>query len=188
MNRIFPYPIILTVTLFLLTMGCENDIEKINRLTEETNYPTVTGSNIEVIFSDSGKVKVQILAPEIRQFNKVERPYIEFPAGVEVYFYDDSLRIESQISADYTIYYNEEKLWHATGNVVAKDLNNGDQLNTEELFWEEEKELIYSNTFTRIQNQDGTFYGKNGFESHQNLDNWQLKGSSGTVNVRDEEK
>ena len=72
-------------------------------------------------------------------------------------------------------------------DVIAKQLTNGDQLNTEELFWDEANELIYSNTFTRIQNQDGTFYGKNGFESHQSLDNWQLKGSSGIVNVRDDE-
>ena len=117
----------------------------------------------------------------------MERPYDEFPDGLEVFFYDDSSRIESEIRADYTIYYAQEQLWHATGNVIAKQFSNGDQLNTEELFWDEESELIYSNTFTRIQNQDGTFYGKNGFESHQSLDNWQLKGSSGTVNVRDEE-
>ena len=188
MKRILPHTIYLAAIMILLISGCENDIEKINRLTEGTDYPNITGSNIEVIFSDSAKVKVQVLAPEFKQFNKIEKPYLEFPGGFEVYFYDDSLIIESTIRADYAIYYNEDKLWRANGNVVAKKLSNGDQLNTEELFWDEEKELIYSNTFTRIQNQDGTFYGKNGFESHQNLNNWQLKGSSGTVNVRDEEK
>jgi len=156
-------------------------------LTEGTGYPKIVGSNIEVIFSDSAKVKVQVQAPEFRQYSEAEKPYLEFPKGLEVFFYDDSLQIESKLRADYTIYYTEDKLWHATGNVQAVKLSNGDQLNTEELFWDEEKELIYSNTFTRIQNEDGTFYGKNGFESHQNLNNWQLKGSSGTVNVRDEE-
>lgn len=186
MIRVNPYPIILIATL-LLGSACENDIEKINRITEGDNYPKVNGTNIEIIFSDSANVKVQILSPELSQFVNVERPYLEFPKGLDVFFYDDSLDITSKIRADYTIYYNEEKFWHATGNVVAQNLENGDQLNTEELFWDEEKELIYSNTFTKIQNQDGTFYGKNGFESHQNLNNWQLKGSSGTVNVRDEE-
>ena len=73
------------------------------------------------------------------------------------------------------------------GNVVAQRLDNGDALHTEELFWDEESQLIYSDAFTRIQNEDGTFYGKRGFESHQDLSNWQLKGTSGTVNVQDEE-
>ena len=186
MIRSIPYLLALLTAVLSFT-GCENDIEKINRLTEGSTFPKVTGTNIEIIFSDSAKVRVQILSPELAQYPDVERPYLEFPKGLEVFFYDDSMKIESSIRANYTIYYSEEKFWHATGDVVAQNLANGDQLNTEELFWDEEKELIYSNTFTKIQNEDGIFYGKNGFESNQNLNNWRLKGSSGTVNVRDEE-
>lgn len=179
--------VLLPVIFLILQAGCENDIERIHMLTEDAQVPTVKGTNVEVIYSDSAKVKVQILAPAFKQYIDVEKPYMEFPQGLEVYFYDDSLRIESEIKADYTIYYTEERLWHATGNVMALRLDNGDALHTEELFWDEEKELIYSDAFTRVQNQDGTFYGKRGFESHQDLSNWQLKGSSGTVNVQNEE-
>ena len=177
----------LLVISILFTAGCENDIERINLITDEEEIPTVKGTNVQVIYSDSAKVKVQILAPEFMQFPDVERPYMEFPKGLEVFFYNDSMKIESEIRADYTIYYTEEGLWHATGNVVALRLDNGDALNTEELYWDEEKKLIYSEAFTRVQNEDGTFYGKRGFTSHQDLSNWQLKGSSGTVNVKDEE-
>ncbi len=183
----FRYLAAIQLFLGLLFTACENDIERINLLTDETEIPKVKGANIQVIYSDSAKVKVQILSPSYRQFTNIERPYMEFPDGLEVYFYDDSLKIESEIRADYTIYYSQERLWHATGNVVARRLDNGDALNTEELFWEEENEFIYSNSYTRIQNEDGTFYGKRGFESHQNLSNWKLKGTSGTVNVPDEE-
>lgn len=175
------------ITLVLLLAGCENDIERINLLTDQEVVPTVRGTNVQVIYSDSARVKVQILAPEFKQFPDVERPYMEFPSGLEVYFYDDSMKIESEIRADYTIYYNQEGLWHAIGNVVALRLDNGDALNTEELFWDQEKEYIYSDAFTRVQNEDGTFYGKRGFTSHQDLSNWQLKGTSGTVNVQNEE-
>jgi len=169
-----------------LLSGCENDIERINLLTSETEIPKIKGTNIKVIYSDSAKVKVQILAPAYLQFPDIERPYQEFPDGLEVYFYNDTMEIYSEIMADYAIYYFEEQLWHATGNVVARRLDNGDALNTEELFWDEEKELIYSDSYTKIQNEDGTFYGKRGFESDQDL-NWQLKGTSGTVKVQDEE-
>jgi len=187
MSRSFRYGALGLLFLGLLFSACENDIERINLLTDEAETPKLKGSNIKVIYSDSGKVKVQILAPTYQQFSDIERPYMEFPDGLEVYFYDDSKTIESEIRADYTIYYSQERLWHATGNVVARQLDNGDALNTEELFWDEEQEFIYSDSYTRIQNEDGTFYGKRGFESHQNLSNWQLKGSSGTVNVPDEE-
>ncbi len=173
--------------LSLLLLGCENDIERINMLTEQSEIPILKSKNIEVIYSDSAKVKVHIIAPAYQSFPDVERPYDEFPEGMEVYFYDDSMKIESEIRADYTIYYPQEKLWHATGNVIARRLDNGDALNTEELFWDMESEIIYSDSYTRVHNEENILYGKKGFKSDQNLSNWQLIGSSGTINVQDEE-
>lgn len=177
-------------TLLLLVMllaGCENDIERINMITDESEIPVVKSTNIEVIYSDSAKVKVQILAPFYQSYSNAEEPYDEFPEGMDVFFYNDSGKIESEIRADYTIYYAREQLWHATGNVVAQRLDNGDALYTEELFWDMEKEQIYSNSYTRVHNEDNILYGKNGFKSNQDLSNWQLIGSSGTINVQDEE-
>jgi LPS export ABC transporter protein LptC len=171
----------------LQPLGCENDIERVSMVTDETETPKIKGTHIEVIYSDSGRVQVQMIAPAYKQFPDLERPYMEFPEGLEVYFYNDSLKIESEIKANYAIYYTDEGFWHATGNVVARKLDSGDALQTEELFWDENKELIYSDSYTRIQNEDGIFYGKRGFESDQNLNNWQLKGTSGTVEVQDEE-
>jgi LPS export ABC transporter protein LptC len=179
--------LVLLLVALWLTSACENDIERINLLTSDREVPTISGTNVKVIYSDSGKVRIQILAPTYKQYPKPEKPYMEFPDGMEVFFYNDSLIIESEIRSDYAIYYTEEKLWHATGNVVAHKLSNGDALNTEELYWDEDKQLIYSDVYTKIQNKDGTFYGKRGFEAFQDLSNWQLKGTSGTVNVQDEE-
>jgi len=179
--------VVLLLILPILIAGCENDIERINMLTDETKAPTVQGTNIKVIYSDSAKVKVQILAPVYKQYRHAERPYMEFEEGLEVYFYDDSAKIESEIRADYTIYYMEERLWHATGNVVAQQFETGDALYTDELFWNEAEELIYSDMYTRVHSEDNVLYGKNGFRSHQDLSNWQLLGSSGTINVQDEE-
>lgn len=47
--------------------------------------------------------------------------------------------------------------------------------------------MIYSKVFTKITNVDGVYYGEEGFESDQDFDNYKLIGSSGTVNVEDEE-
>ena len=183
----FKYGAWILLLFFSLLAGCENDIERINMITDETKAPTIQGTNIRVIYSDSAKVKVQILAPAYKQYPNAERPYMEFIEGLEVYFYDDSASIESELRADYTIYYMEERLWHATGNVVAQKFDNGDALYTDELFWNENEELIYSDSYTKVISEDNTLYGKNGFRSNQNLSNWQLIGSSGTINVQDEE-
>ncbi len=187
MHRKAPYISVILLLVLWLVSGCENDIERINLLTSDMKMPTVSGTNVKVIYSDSGKVKVQILAPSYKSYPHEERPYMEFPEGMEVFFYDDSLMIESEIRSNYAIYYTEERLWHATGDVMAHRLTNGDALNTEELFWDEEKQLIYSDVYTKVQNGDNILYGKGGFEAQQNLNNWFLKGTSGEIVVPDEE-
>ncbi len=187
MQHCFRYRAGTVVLLALLLAGCENDIERINLVTDEAATPILSGTNIEVIYSDSAMVKVQILAPSYMRFGNVERPYMDFPDGMECYFYDATGKIESDISADHAVYYIEDNLWHATGNVVAQHLANGDALYTEEMFWDVDKEILYSNSYTRVHNEDNILYGKRGFKSNQDLSNWQLIGSSGTINVQDEE-
>ena len=177
---------IFTFTGLLCYTSCENDIEKINTILDNTVKPEVSGKQYEIIYSDSGKVRVKVLAPEIKKYIEADKPYTEFPRGLTAYFYDDSLQIESVIKANYVIYYEEEKLWEAKNNVEARNLKEGDQLNTEHLYWDEKKKLIYSNTYSRIVNKDGTFYGQKGFEAAQDLKWWRLRGSKGTVNVKDE--
>ena len=171
----------------LMSWGCENDIKRINLLTDDGERPTVKGTNIRVIYSDSAKVKVQIMAPTYEQYPNAERPYMEFPDGMQVYFYDDSLQMESEITSEYAIYYIEERLWHATGNVVARHFVDGDALYTEELFWNENEKRIYSDSYTKVHNEENVLYGSRGFRANQDFSNWQLIGSSGTIIVEDEE-
>ncbi|MEX0980815.1 MAG: LPS export ABC transporter periplasmic protein LptC [Bacteroidales bacterium] len=183
--------IIHRATSFILSVmilaACENDIEKINLLNTSGEYPNIVGEDIEMIYSDSARVKVQMFAKSLKQFNNAEKPYSEFPEGIKVYVFDEQMEIESVIQANYAIYYNDEKQWHATGNVIAENFKSGERLDTEELFWDEEKEEIYSNSYTRIVNEDGTFYGQNGFKSNQSFTNYTLIGSKGVVNIKDDE-
>ena len=46
---------------------------------------------------------------------------------------------------------------------------------------------MYSNSFTRIETDDGISYGQDGFESNEKFTKWNMKGYSGTVNIKDEE-
>jgi lipopolysaccharide export system protein LptC len=170
----------------LLLFSCENDIEKIQSIGDKSELPDVSAKKIEIIYSDSAKTEMRLTADEVKRFSNVERPYMEFPKGIYVEFFDDSLDIESLIRADYAIYYTEDKIWEARGNVVANNLANQEKLNTEELFWDENDKSIYSNSFSRIENPDGIFYGEKGFESNQKFTKWRLKGSRGTVNFKDQ--
>ncbi|MFC2115308.1 LPS export ABC transporter periplasmic protein LptC, partial [Bacteroidota bacterium] len=124
--------------------------------------PDASGKKYEILYSDSFRVQVRILTPEIERFARIEEPYIKFPKGMTAYFYDDSMKIEAYIKAKDVIYFEKEAIWEAKNNVEARNLANGNQINTEHMFWDEQKDLIYSYTQSRIVNENGTFYGENG--------------------------
>jgi LPS export ABC transporter protein LptC len=171
----------------IIVMGsCENDIATIKALNQDLNMPTQTGKNVEIIYSDSGLVKVKLIAPELKRFSRDNDPYYEFPKGLKVFFYQPDGTIESHIEADYALFYEKQELWEARNNVVAKNERTKEQLFTEHIFWNQKDETIYSDQFTKIINADGTFFGEKGFEARQDLTKWKLKSSKGTVNVKDQ--
>ncbi len=164
-------------------VSCKNDIETINALNNEIKLPDQSGFNIEITYTDSGKIQGKIYAPEVNKFDRGEEPYAEFPKGMKVVFYDSLERPTSFIKANYAVYYEKKQLWEARNQVVAENQANHDKLETEQMFWDQKEEKIYSEKFTRITNADGISYGEGGFESRQDMSKWRLKGSSGTLNV-----
>jgi len=168
-------------------ISCENSIETINTITKNTSFPSLSRTNTEILYTDSAKLKIKLYAPRLERFTNTSEPYIEFPQGIKVNFYDDSTHVESEITAQYARYDEKKKLWTARNDVVARNLKKGEQLNTEELFWDENNKIIYSEKFTRIMTSTGIFYGDNGFDSDQSFTHWKLKGIKGSVNVKDEE-
>ena len=74
--------------LFFFLISCENDIDQVNSITAKNNYPVESAKNIEVVFSDSGKLKVKLNAPEMLRYTG-DRPYMEMPKGVNVLFYNN---------------------------------------------------------------------------------------------------
>jgi LPS export ABC transporter protein LptC len=172
---------------FLILVSCETDIEKINIITKNVILPDISMENAELLYSDTAKLKVKIIAPKLDKYNKPIEPYMEFPIGVEVFFYNENEEISSTISAEYGIYYETKRLWEGRKNVIATN-DKGEKLNTEQLFWDMEKEIIFSDKFSKITTDDGVFFGKNGFTAEQDFSRWRLKGSEGSVNIKEEQK
>lgn len=177
----------LGILVLLVIYSCKNDYETINALTSELSIPDQTGYDVEIMLHDSGYLKGKIIAPEVNKYNRVDEPYIEFPKGLKVYFYDPDQNEEKYVQAEYAIYYQRDEFWELRNEVVAENLITGEKLETDQLFWDQENEVIFSEKFSKITNEDGIFYGENGFDASQDLTHWTLKGSKGTAIVTEEQ-
>ena len=63
------------------------------------------------------------------------------------------------------IYYNKIELWKLNNNVKAVNLS-GEEFYTNELYWDQKKEKVYSDSAIKIIQKDKIIEGV-GFESNQ---------------------
>ncbi|MBS3807594.1 MAG: LPS export ABC transporter periplasmic protein LptC [Bacteroidales bacterium] len=170
--------------IIVLSGGCDSKIERVKLFSEEVNFPDQSMTDAEIIHSNHGQVKVRVTAPEINRYTSVEEPHTIFPQGLTVLFYDSTMTVESRISANYAIYHEPDELWEAKNDVVAIN-NQGDTLNTEYLVWRQDKEIIYTDRYVRITTREGIIHGK-GFEANQDFTDYEIKETTGTIEVEDE--
>ncbi len=176
-------PVLLGIIIFF--SSCERtNIEKINEITSELDAPTVAVTNTEIIVTKNALIEVRVISKQINRYINTDEPYTEFPKGLYVEFYDSTQKVTSFIKANYCIYDETEQLWTAENDVVSVS-EQGDTLNTEYLVWDQKSAKIYSDRYVRITNQDGIIHGK-GFEANQDLSNWRIKKTSGTLSVENE--
>lgn len=167
------------VAAIFLFLGCTNSPEAIKQIAvEEDVQPLNVQKNIVYEYSDSSFKRLEIRAPEVADYSHIkDEPYMEFLSGIDVTFYDKHGEPESHLRANYAKRLITEQIWEARGDVVVLN-EKGEQLNTERLFWDIRKEIIYSNVFTKITFGEEVMMG-DGFEADQNFESYKLKGNVG---------
>jgi LPS export ABC transporter protein LptC len=165
------------------TFSCENNMEEVNTLTSKKNLPVDKANNIELIYSDSGRIKMKLTAPLSERFSG-EFPYLEFKKGVLVIFFDSLLKEESRISANYAIQKENEQIIEGRNNVEIIN-QKGEKLNTEQLFWNKKTQTIYTEKFVKITTKDEIIMG-NGLEADQHFKKYKIKSVTGMISIKNE--
>lgn len=166
----------------VMLLACKNDIQEVNRLTAEDQRPEMTGTDLELIYSDSAKIKYRVLTPQYLKITKGEQKYEEFPQGIYVISYDEEGKEVGSIRSRYAKKLEDEMLWEARNEVVIINAE-GKKLETELLYWDMKKELIYSDRYVRLTADGQIIEGNNGFESDQNLNRPVFRNITGQVEV-----
>lgn len=169
--------------LILSVSSCKNDIEVVNKLTSEDNLADLLARNIEIIYSDSGYVKIKTYATLLEDYStNPNKKYTEFNEGIESIFYNSQQKITSELTAKYAKYIKDQSLWELKHNVILKNVN-GEILRTEHLFFDEAKEVLYTQKFVEIILKDGSkVNGKGGFESNFGFTRYKFIDVSGKYN------
>jgi len=176
---------IVSLGAMLFLLACENDLNEVKSITREEVIPLEVQEDLLLTYSDSSNIKMELKAPLAENYPQLEEPKLEFPESINVRFFDNYGVEDSRLRADHAVQYVNKRLWEATGDVVVLN-RQGEQLNTEKLYWNEKEEKIYSDVFVKITTEEEIIMGE-GFEADQNFTNYTISKVTGQILVKDEE-
>lgn len=166
--------------------SCENDLKKVKQISsKEVNKPVETTIGVDVIYSDSAKVKARMTAPLMLNHTvtkTVKQAYYEMPKGVKIDFYDPKQKLISTVTAEYAITKNLNKIIELRHNVVVVN-DKGDTFKSEELIWDQLAKRFYSNQFSTLLRQDGNTISGSTFQCKEDLTSPEFNQSTGKFNV-----
>ena len=177
----------LAAVMFVLFPACSGKGKNLaEAVSENDTLPSMRSLGVSTLISDSGITRYKVEAEEWLIYDKKNPPYWAFEKGVYLEKFDTLFRIEASIKADTAYYHEKKKLWELKGNVRIMSLR-GDKFQTDLLFWDEKKEKVYSDKFIQIEQDDKMIRGY-GFESNQDLTEYEIKNTTGIFTIEDKQK
>jgi len=181
--RNFTASSIMLLAVVILYSCKPNSSEEIQAIADKQDLPSLTVTNLESMVTDSGIVKYKLITPKLIQYDKKEEPYIDFPQGLHFLSYSPQKEVTAQIKCNNANYQTKKEIWELNNNVEAIN-EKGDILNTEQLFWDSKKHLIYSDKFVKITTKTQVLTGY-GLEADENLAWYEIKKPSGDIEISD---
>jgi LPS export ABC transporter protein LptC len=172
--------LIYIIVVAAIFCSCENDMAKVKLLSNKGAVPVESASNVKILYSDSAKLQTEITASEMYHFT-TDSSYIEMPLGLKAIVYDDQGGVKSRISADYGINYEHEQRMEVRKNVVVIN-EKGDQLNTEQLVWDQKEAKLRSKEFVKITTKDEIIFGT-GLEANEDFTKYTIFNIKGTLSL-----
>lgn len=147
---------------------------------------TQQSDTLTMINSTNGQKEYRFWTPLMERYEFAKDPYMEFRYGINIITYDSLGGEASRLRADYAIFYEKRELWETRGNVVGKSAD-GRELYTQQLFWDQKIDKVYSNVDSKIIDGYDEFVGE-GFESDSEFKEWVFKESEGRMWVESDDQ
>lgn len=175
---------VMAVVVLIFLYSCKDNARGTVPAFEEPDSVAVMSTyGVNTIISDSGHIAYRIETDEWLVYNKRRPPYWAFEKGVYLEKFDTLMNVEATIKCDTAFYYNEMKLWKLIGNVNMKNPENH-RFYTDYMYWDQEEELIYSDAYIRVEQEDQITEGV-GFSSNQDLSAWEIWDTKGIYSIEE---
>ncbi len=136
--------------------------------------PLMESTNVLTLYSDSAKLKFQLTGPLQQQF---ENGDIIYPKGVKLTFYsaDGKKTVVNTMTAKYGKSDKAKSLYTMRGDVQVINIPQEQRMNTEELFFDTNKQRIYTDSAMFVKVTTPTEYLTGyGLTANQNFSRYRI--------------
>ncbi len=161
--------------------SCESRKELLNK--EIYNGPIMEMANINTMMTDSGKLVLRLRAPDQLQFQNGNKSW---PTGLVLEYYSAPESPVFTFRSNLADFNAKENLYKGEGNVIVKNMETGDELNTELLFWSPGEEKFYTDKFVTIISEGEVHTGK-GLSANQDFSSYKILEPAGTIKIEEDE-
>lgn len=143
--------------------------------------PLMETTNVVELMSDSAKLKFELSAPLQQQF---ENGDFVWPKGVKVTFFsaDGKKTVVNTLTAKYGKSDKAKNLYIMRGDVRVANVPNQQKMSTEEMFFDKNKQLIYTDSAMFVKVETPTEYIDGyGLTANQNFSRYSIKRPTGIL-------
>jgi len=187
--QVYGYKVCLCILcLSFLLSACENTLQE-NQIVAHAQsvLPTQESWNVRYVYTDSGKVTAKLMAPYLKELKSRENPEqteLIMNRGVLLLIINKYTGEEdSRLTSRYASINQQSGIAEARDSVVVVN-SEGAKLETEQLFWYRDKDLIKTDKFVKITTQDEILYG-DGMEANSGFNRYKIFKIRGTISLKE---
>lgn len=168
------------LAVIALLFACESNFKEVQRINAVTFSPAARSENINLKYTDSGKVKAILVSPLMLDFSNLEFGFNEFPDGVHVTLLDEGQK-NSYVESDYAITYAKTDIIDLQGNVKITS-HDGKVLETEQLYYDQKNEWFYTEKKFKFTDGEGGYLEGPGIDFSKDFKVFNMQKNTGQIN------
>ena len=174
------YTFSLIFSLIVLA-SCENSESNIRNFINTENLAIEQLTDSEIIYTENGNLKVKVMSQKMERFSDKEER-IDLAGGVHFDFYKlDSTNTKSVLTCEKATINNTTNIMIANNNIILTGSDNK-KLKSEQLIWDKNKNLVYTEAEITIQTEDEIISGV-GFRSTPDFEEYEIKNAKGVFSL-----
>lgn len=174
-SRYLPVIIFFTIVISVVFLSCKDESKSsVNFDYDPEVIPSMLTHNDTMQISDSGIIRYKVIAKTWEIFDRAKDPHWRYPNGFYLEQFDSLRNIIAVIKADTVWNYTSRKLWKLRGNVFIYNRND-ETFKSDELYWDERQQKVYSNTFVEVNRPNQMILRGRGFEANEQMTNYKFR-------------